>query len=62
MLSILLALSLFKAALIVYYFMHLKDEITPMRRILMASLVGCLMLMCIFLPDAFRIVRMGVGQ
>jgi len=62
MLTILLALSVFKAALIIFYFMHLKYEITPMRRMLMASLVICLMLMCIFFPDAFRILEMGVGR
>jgi cytochrome c oxidase subunit IV len=61
MLSILLGLSVFKAALIIYYFMHLKYEITPMRRMLMASLVACLMLMSIFFPDAFRILHLGVG-
>jgi hypothetical protein len=49
-----------KAALIIYYFMHLKYEVTPMRRMLMASLVVCLALMCIFFPDAFRVVRLGV--
>jgi cytochrome c oxidase subunit 4 len=61
MLSILLGLSVFKAALIIYYFMHLKYEITPMRRMLMTALVVCLMLMCIFFPDAFRILRLGVA-
>jgi cytochrome c oxidase subunit 4 len=62
MLTILLALSVFKAALIIYYFMHLKYEITLMRRVLMAWVVGCLMLMCLFLPDAFRILQLGVGR
>jgi len=61
MLSILMGLSVFKAALIIYYFMHLKYEITRMRRMLMGSLVVCLMLMCIFFPDAFRILHLGVG-
>jgi cytochrome c oxidase subunit 4 len=60
MLSILMGLSIVKAALIIYYFMHLKYEVTPMRRMLMASLVACLALMCISFPDAFRVVRLGV--
>ncbi len=62
MLSILMGLSVFKAALIIYYFMHLKYEISPMRRMLIGSLVGVLMLMCIFIPDAFRILQLGVGR
>ena len=60
MLSILMGLSIVKAALIIFYFMHLKYEITRMRRMLMVSLVICLCLMCIFFPDAFRIVSLGV--
>jgi caa(3)-type oxidase subunit IV len=60
MLSILLALSVVKAALIISWFMHLRYEITRMRRILMASLCMCLVLMCVFFPDAFRILNLGV--
>ncbi len=60
MLSILLALSIVKAGLIIGYFMHLKYEITRMRRTLMVSLVVCLSLMSIFFPDAFRILHLGV--
>ncbi|MGE0405968.1 MAG: cytochrome C oxidase subunit IV family protein [Candidatus Korobacteraceae bacterium] len=61
MLTILIGLSVIKAALIIYYFMHLKYEVVTMRRMLMVSLVVCLVLMCIFFPDAFRILRLGVG-
>jgi caa(3)-type oxidase subunit IV len=60
MLSILLGLSIVKAALIISWFMHLRYEITRMRRILMASLCACLVLMCVFFPDAFRILHLGV--
>jgi caa(3)-type oxidase subunit IV len=60
MLSILLALSIVKAALIISWFMHMRYEITRMRRILMASLVVCLGLMCVFFADAFRILNLGV--
>ena len=60
MLAILMGLSLIKAGLIISYFMHLKFEVTRMRRLLMASLVICLTLMCIFFADAFRIVNLGV--
>jgi caa(3)-type oxidase subunit IV len=60
MLSILLGLSVIKAALIILWFMHLRYEVTRMRRILMASLCVCLVLMCVFFADAFRILHLGV--
>jgi cytochrome c oxidase subunit IV len=60
MLTILLALSIVKAALIISWFMHLRYEVTRMRRILMASLCVCLVLMCVFFADAFRILHLGV--
>jgi caa(3)-type oxidase subunit IV len=60
MLSILLGLSVIKAALIISWFMHMRYEATRMRRILMASLCVCLVLMCVFFADAFRILNLGV--
>ncbi len=60
MLSILMGLSIIKAALIIAYFMHMKFEIGTMKWLTMGSLVVCLSLMCIFLPDALRIVQLGV--
>ncbi len=60
MLSILMALSLIKAALIIAYFMHMKFEVTPMKWVTMSSLVFCLAMMLVFLPDAFRILHLGV--
>ena len=60
MLSILLALSIVKAALTISWFMHMRYEVTRMRRLMMASLCVCLVLMCVFFPDAFRILHLGV--
>ena len=60
MLTILMALSLIKAALIIGFFMHLKFEVSRMRWITMCAVAGCLILMTIFFfPDAFRILRLG---
>ena len=60
MLSMLMGLSLIKAALIIAYFMHMKFEVSRMRWLTMSSLVFCLAMMLVFLPDAFRILRLGV--
>ncbi len=61
MLSILMGLSIFKAALIIAYFMHMKYEMSRMRWITMSSLVVCLCLMVMFLADAFRLLHLGVA-
>ena len=61
MLTILMGLSLIKAALIIGFFMHLKYEVSRMKWLTMCSVVGCLILMTIFFfPDAFRIISLGV--
>ncbi len=60
MLTILLGLSIVKAALIISWFMHLKFEARRMKWLLMASLVACLCLMSTFFADAFRILSLGV--
>jgi caa(3)-type oxidase subunit IV len=60
MLEVLMVLSIIKSALIIGYFMHLKGEIRVMKWTLMVSVVICLCLMCIFFPDAFRVVKLGV--
>ena len=62
MLGVLMALSIVKSALIIGYFMHLKFEYGPMKFVLMASLVACLVLMCIFFPDAYRVAAKEVFQ
>jgi len=60
MLSILMGLSIIKAGLIIGYFMHLKFEVSRMKWLTMSALVFCLAMMCIFFPDAFRILHLGV--
>ena len=60
MLTILMGLSLVKAALIIGYFMHLKYEVSRMKRLTMCALVFCLAMMMVFFPDAFRILSLGV--
>jgi cytochrome c oxidase subunit IV len=61
MLTILMGLSLIKAALIIGYFMHLKYEVSRMKWLTMTSVVLCLILMTIFFfPDARRIIDLGV--
>jgi cytochrome c oxidase subunit 4 len=61
MLSMLMGLSILKAGLIIAYFMHMKYELARMRWLTMSSLVVCLSLMLIFLPDAFRLLSLGAG-
>jgi caa(3)-type oxidase subunit IV len=60
MLSILMCLSIVKAALIIGYFMHMKYEVSRMKWLTMTSLVFCLAMMMVFFPDAFRIIYLGV--
>ena len=60
MLEVLLILSIIKSALIIGYFMHLKYEVAAMKWVMMTAVTACLCLMCIFFPDAFRIVHLGV--
>ena len=60
MLTILMGLSLVKAALIIGFFMHLRYEISLMKWLTMCSVIVCLILMTIFfLPDAHRIITIG---
>src|SRR5213078_4947959 len=58
MLTILLGLSVIKAALIVAYFMHLKFERLSLFLTLFPMLIFCIVLMLIFLGDAYRIPNM----
>jgi cytochrome c oxidase subunit 4 len=60
MLTILMGLSIVKAALIIGYFMHMKFEISRMKWVTMSALVFCLAMMMVFFPDAFRIIHLGV--
>src|SRR6476660_466852 len=57
MLSILMGLSIIKAGLIIGYFMHMKFEISRMKWLTLCSIVLCFAMMCVFFPDAFRIIH-----
>jgi cytochrome c oxidase subunit 4 len=54
MLTVLIGLSLIKAALIIAYFMHLRFERLSLVLTLIPALVTCLCLLLIFFPDSFR--------
>ena len=54
MLTILLGLSIIKAALIVAYFMHLKFERLSLILTVIPMLVVCILLLFVFFPDSYR--------
>lgn len=54
MLTVLLGLSIIKAALIMAYFMHLKFERLSLILTLVPMLVICICLLFAFFPDSFR--------
>lgn len=54
MLTVLLGLSIIKAAMIIAYFMHLKFERLSLILSLIPMLVICICLLFIFFPDSFR--------
>lgn len=54
MLTVLMGLSLIKAALIMAYFMHLRFERLSLVLTLVPALVVCICLLFIFFPDSFR--------
>ena len=58
MLTVLVGLSVVKAALIIAYFMHLKFERLSLFLTLFPMLIFCILLMLIFLGDASRIPLM----
>ena len=58
MLTLLMGLSVIKAALIIAYFMHLRYERPSMAIALMPALVMVIVLMNIFLPDSLRLLHM----
>ena len=58
MLTVLLGLSIIKAALIIAYFMHMKFEKLSLFLTLFPMLIFCIVLMLIFLGDAVRIPAM----
>jgi cytochrome c oxidase subunit 4 len=59
MLTILVGISLIKAALIVSYFMHLRFEKLGLFLILVPAMVFCICMMLImFFPDSLRLMNM----
>ena len=54
MLTILIGLSVIKAALIVAYFMHLRFERLSLVLTLVPMLIVCICLLLVFFPDSFR--------
>ncbi|MGH9776184.1 MAG: cytochrome C oxidase subunit IV family protein [Candidatus Acidiferrales bacterium] len=59
MLTILMGLSLVKAALIVSYFMHLRFEKLGLFLLLIPAMVFCICMMLImFFPDSIRLMNM----
>ena len=54
MLTILLGISIIKAALIVAYFMHLRFERLSLILTIVPMLVVCICLLFVFFPDSFR--------
>jgi len=59
MLSILVALSVVKAALIMSYFMHLKYEKFSLVLLLIPAAIFCICMMFIFFfPEAFRLLQL----
>jgi cytochrome c oxidase subunit 4 len=60
MLTLLVVLSLFKAALIVAYFMHLKYERFSLTLALIPPTIFCIMMIVIVIfPDSLRILELG---
>jgi cytochrome c oxidase subunit IV len=60
MLSVLVALSIFKVGLIVAYFMHLKYERFSMTLTLIPATIFCIMMMIVFFfHDSERILLLG---
>ena len=59
MLTLLVALSVVKAAMIMSFFMHLKYEKFSLVLLLVPAMIFCIMMMFIFFfPDAFRLLSM----
>jgi len=63
MLTLLVVLSLVKAALIVSYFMHLKYEKISLALVLIPSTIFCIcMIIIFFMPDGARLMQMRLGH
>ena len=62
MLTILMGLSLIKAALIIAYFMHLKFERLSLILTIIPAMVIVISLLGIFFPDSFRLLSLGANR
>jgi cytochrome c oxidase subunit 4 len=63
MLTLLVVLSVVKAALIVSYFMHLKYEKMSLTLVLIPSTIFCIcMIIIFFMPDGARLMQMRLGR
>ena len=60
MLLSLIGLSVFKAVLIMAYFMHLKFERLNLILTLIPAMVVCILLLNLIFPDAIRITTHGI--
>jgi cytochrome c oxidase subunit IV len=58
MLTILVGLSVIKAALIIAYFMHLKFERFSLFLTLFPMVIFCILMMLVFMPDSIRAMLM----
>jgi cytochrome c oxidase subunit 4 len=60
MLTVLMGLSVLKAALIIAYFMHMKFERFSLFLTLFPMLIFCIVMMLVFMPDSMRLSIMRV--
>jgi cytochrome c oxidase subunit 4 len=60
MLTVLIGLSVIKAALIIAYFMHMKFERFSLFLTLFPMLIFCIVMMLVFMPDSLRLSIMRV--
>ena len=59
MLTLLMGLSIIKAALIIAYFMHLRFEPARLAWTLIPAVITCILLMFASFPETFRVVELG---
>jgi caa(3)-type oxidase subunit IV len=62
MLSLLMGLSLIKAGMIIFYFMHLKFEKTSLVLTLLPMWIIVTCLLFVFFPDSFRALELRVPK
>ena len=62
MLAILMGLSLVKAALIIFYFMHMKFEKTALILTILPAMVIVISLLSVFFPDAQRLLEKSANR